>query len=244
MRATLAILVAALACSAVGNGIWSYLGDPSAYRIGGLADVFYFANIPLFIVALTAGQRARPSADAGEAPPGRRQVMQGADLVGREQRIRCWQPAADSALAELNSGFRMRDQDGHYFTMWYGVYQRSTGMLHHANAGHPPPLLLARPGGAVALPHGDGTPLGMLADGGFTAQSCSIGAGSELLLYSDGILGEPPRVTDLIARCTDLAAASPDWLDSLVDVLPVSPDGQYEDDCSLVRLDFSGSPGR
>lgn len=62
LRAPLSLLVAGLVCSALGNGIWTYLENTAGYRIGGLADVFYGANALLTIVALVAGNRARADA--------------------------------------------------------------------------------------------------------------------------------------------------------------------------------------
>ena len=382
LRLTLGLLVAALACSAVGNGVWSYLNNPQSYRVGGLDDVFYFANIVLFVLALIAGRRVQPFDAVGQDDsPGRlslwlpllpvavaavfvaissreaimeppvviaglvligaslvRQLIQGDDLVTRERRNRilagrlneeldnaaryvasilpddmsgpvaatsrylpsrsvggdsfgyAWvdddhfivyiidvsghgvKPALlsvsihnllrsgtlppemllapDRLFTELNRRFSMKKQDGHYFTMWFGVYLRSTGVLRYANAGHPPPLIL-EPAMVDVLQQGGGMPLGMLADSEFTTESCVIAPGSQILLYSDGVMGEPPRLADFAARCTTLAARSADWLDSLVPTLPTAADGHYRDDCSLVLLTFpgdtavlSGSPAR
>ena len=138
-------------------------------------------------------------------------------------------------LAELNARFSMDDHDDHYFTMWFGVYQRSTRLLRYANAGHPPPLVGRFEGGVsdvVPLP-GTGVPIGMFAHSVFTEESCVVPAGAWILLYSDGVLGEPPRVADFIARCRESAAGASPWLDDLVDLLPPS-----EDDRSLVLLTF------
>lgn len=370
LRLSVSLLVAGLACSALGNGAWSYLGEPTAYRVGGLADIFYFANIVLVILALIAAQRIEPGDGTADDTPGRlsvwlpllpaaiaaafvavasraaimeapvvvtgvllvaatlvRQLMQGDDLVGRERRIRlladqlndelenaahyvasilpadlrgslsvtsrylpsravggdcfgyAWldddhfivylidvsghgvRPALlsvsihnmlrsrslstetllapDRVFAELNSRFSMRNQDGHFFTMWFGVYERSTDTLRYASAGHPPPLVLAGDGGHVdTLPDGGGLPLGMVADGAFAVQNYRVDAGSQILLYSDGVMGDPPRVAELVARCAGFAARSPDWLDSFAAVLPVDDGGCYQDDCSLVLLTF------
>jgi hypothetical protein len=148
--------------------------------------------------------------------------------------------APDRLFDELNRRFSMKKQDGHYFTMWYGLYLRSMGVLHYANAGHPPPLILTGEGrGTVdVLPRGSGMPVGMLRDSEYTTESWPIDPGTQILLYSDGVMGEPPRLADFAARCTTLAAASEDWLDSLVPLLPTDAGGQYSDDCSLVLLTF------
>ncbi len=374
LRLTLGLLVAALAFSALGNGVWSYFNEPEAYRVGGLDDVFYFANIVLAVLALITGRRVHDFGASGQdESPSRlslwlpllpvavaaafvavdgdkalaepavvtggllligaslaRQLIQGDDLVSRERGNRilaerlndeldnaahyvasilpdqlhgpvsatslylparsvggdsfgyAWidddhftvyvidvsghgvKPALlsvsihnllrsgslpvemllapDRLFAELNRRFSMKKQDGHYFTMWYGVYARSTGILRYANAGHPPPLILTGDGHITAdvLPQGRGMPVGMLADSEFVTDSHPITRGSQILLYSDGVMGEPPRLADFAARCAMLATQSGDWLESLVPMLPTAADGHYADDCSLVLLSFTG----
>jgi phosphoserine phosphatase RsbU/P len=59
----------------------------------------------------------------------------------------------DQVLATLNGQFAMDRHDGNYFTIWYGVYQPSTGTLRYAGAGHPPALLFtAGDGGSASQP--------------------------------------------------------------------------------------------
>jgi hypothetical protein len=106
--------------------------------------------------------------------------------------------------------------------MWYGVYRLSTGLLRYANAGHPPPLVLTGHGDAVrAVPlSGASMPGGMLADAEFTAESYEVPPGARVLLYSDGILGDPPELDRFVLLCNELAA------------------GASGDDSSLVLLTF------
>ncbi|MFH0879567.1 MAG: SpoIIE family protein phosphatase, partial [Lentisphaerota bacterium] len=56
-------------------------------------------------------------------------------------------PATDfarpgSVLTSLNDRFQMENQNGMYFTIWYGVYDKRTHTLTHASGGHPPALFL------------------------------------------------------------------------------------------------------
>lgn len=369
LRPTVGLLVAGLACSAAGNILWAYLGDPADYKNGGVADIFYAANYLLIGVALVAAQNAEPGAVAATAPPGWvslwlplvpvavaavfvatakqsvvmapvvivagtivvvatlfRQFLESAELVQREHLIRHladqltgeldsasryvasilpgeldgpvhissrytaaqavggdsfgydWidddhlnvylvdvsghgvKPALlsvsvhnllrsgglgvevllapDRVLGELNARFNMDDHDGHYFTMWYGVYRLSTRTLRYANAGHPPPLILTGAGGVVGcVPLGGRSmPAGMFDDTEFLAEDCVIPAGAMLLLYSDGVLGDPPQTAYFTALCAELAAGEGDWLDALVERLP-----DTDDDCSLVLLTFPGT---
>lgn len=152
-------------------------------------------------------------------------------------------PAA--LLAELNRKFQMDRQGGNYFTMWYGVYQRSTRTLRYACAGHPPALLFTSPGRAPAELAAEGLPIGMFEDTDFTARSVAVPRGARLLLYSDGAyeitLGDGtdwlPR--KFVTMCAEVDR-DPRWsLDALLSRLQaLSPAGVLEDDCSLVKLTF------
>lgn len=141
----------------------------------------------------------------------------------------------DTVLSELNSRFSMDKHGDHYFTMWYGVYQRSTGLLRHANAGHPPPLVLSREDRTVDgfVPGGASMPVGMFNDTEFGVESYAIPGGAQLLLYSDGVLGEPPCPERLLALCAEVDAEQGCWLDALIPRLPPT-----DDDRSLVLLEF------
>lgn len=46
-------------------------------------------------------------------------------------------------LAELNRNFQMEDHNGLYFTIWYGVYNKTEREITFANGGHPPAVLLS-----------------------------------------------------------------------------------------------------
>lgn len=363
LRTTMGLLVAGLACSAAGNALWAYFGDPTGYKNGGVADIFFAANFLLIGLAMLAACNAEPGAVTAAAPSGWlslwlplvpvavaavfvvtakrdvvmeapvvvtgtllvvatlfRQFLESAELVRREHEIRHladrltgeldsasqyvasilpgeldgpvhvssrymaaqavggdsfgyeWidddhlvvylidvsghgvKPALlsvsvhnllrsggftrdtllapDRVLTELNGRFGMDNHDEHYFTMWYGVYAVSTGLLRYANAGHPPALVLT--GGKVAAELGGASiPVGMFADTDFTAHTYSVPAGARILLYSDGVLGDSPEITGFQGLCAQIVGDPSGELDDLVARLPPS-----EDDCSLVLLTF------
>jgi sigma-B regulation protein RsbU (phosphoserine phosphatase) len=142
----------------------------------------------------------------------------------------------DRVLAELNSRFLMDNHDGHYFTMWFGVYRLSTATLKYANAGHPPALLLSSRAGRCEALAGASMPVGMFADSEFTTETLVVDGGAQILLYRDGMLGDPPEMADFATLCAELAAGPAGWLDELIERRNVC-----DDDCSLVLLRFSGS---
>ena len=49
-----------------------------------------------------------------------------------------------SVLSAINNAFLMEEHNNKYFTLWYGVYQRSSHRLHFASAAHPPALLMTQ----------------------------------------------------------------------------------------------------
>jgi sigma-B regulation protein RsbU (phosphoserine phosphatase) len=126
--------------------------------------------------------------------------------------------------------------------MWFGVYQRSTAVLRYASAGHPPALVLtAEDDTFIAIPLAGGSmPVGMFDDTVFTVESYHVPADARILLYSDGVLGDPPQTAEFVALCTELAAAPSYSLKELAARVPITADAQGDDDdCSLVQLTFS-----
>ena len=48
-------------------------------------------------------------------------------------------------LFALNNAFQMDQQNGLYFTIWYGVFHKPTRRVDYSGGGHPPALLLGGP---------------------------------------------------------------------------------------------------
>ena len=44
-------------------------------------------------------------------------------------------------LGALNNAFQMEQQNGLFFTIWYGVYHKPSRQIHYSGGGHPPALL-------------------------------------------------------------------------------------------------------
>jgi phosphoserine phosphatase RsbU/P len=90
-------------------------------------------------------------------------------------------------VGRLNDTFQMDRQDGKYFTVFYGVFDRTTRTLRYCNAAHPAGLLFAADG-SVAQLESDNPVIGMLPPGmPFDAAEAPAGPGSRLLIYSDGV---------------------------------------------------------
>ena len=73
-----------------------------------------------------------------------------------------------------------------FVTMFHGVLDLVTGVLHYCNAGHNPPYLL-RAGGRRERLHATGIPFGIDPDTDYPIGETMLASGDRLLLFSDGI---------------------------------------------------------
>ena len=155
----------------------------------------------------------------------------------------------DRVLTELNELFTMDEHAGNYFTIWFGVYEASTRTLKYCSGGHPPALLLAatRDAASVIQLSSVGMPVGMFSESEYGCSTVSVAPGDALMIYSDGAYeipmpeGATRSLTDFTTLCGHLMA-TPGWtLDTLVDCLRgLTMDGTFDDDVSLVLLNFAG----
>lgn len=89
-------------------------------------------------------------------------------------------------LASLNRSFKMEDQDGRTFTMWYGVFEHSTRKLTWCGGGHPAALLL-RSGSSAPVELDSHNPgIGMFDWDDFQQDEIEVPHDARLLIYSDG----------------------------------------------------------
>jgi len=92
-------------------------------------------------------------------------------------------------LAKLNNAFPMERQNNMFFTIWYGVYERSTGNLSYASGGHPAAIHMRQaPEGIeiTSLGTPDGMVIGAMPDMPFDGGSFQLKPGDKLLVISDG----------------------------------------------------------
>jgi phosphoserine phosphatase RsbU/P len=153
-------------------------------------------------------------------------------------------------LHGLNEAFQMEKHDGKYFTIWYGVYQKSRRRLVYAGAGHPSPLLWDGPSPAAAalreLPS-QGPVVGMVPDYPFDTSACDLGAFARLFLFSDGVFeverpdGSMWKYGDFKQYLAALPADAPAAMDRIQEeVYRLRGSRSLADDFSLVQITFAG----
>jgi serine phosphatase RsbU (regulator of sigma subunit) len=154
----------------------------------------------------------------------------------------------EAVLTELNHLFAMENQNDHYLTMWYGIYEAPTRTLRYASAGAPPALAF-NPETVVAAAVTEifttAAPVGAFEDTVFSSGTYHVPPGCRILIYSDGAseinLGDGEQLTaEEFKKVATKVAASSGWsLDDLIDDLrALTPSGAFEDDCSLIQLQF------
>ena len=72
-----------------------------------------------------------------------------------------------------------------FITVFYGVLDPLTGLLHYANAGHNPPILVGKEG--IKTLNNTGMPLGIDEENEWGSDEIDISPGELLLLYTDGV---------------------------------------------------------
>jgi len=148
-------------------------------------------------------------------------------------------------LSAANRAFPMEQQNNRYFTLWYGVYQRSTRKLTYSSGGHPPALLFEP--GAVAAKKlaARGMMVGGMPNSRYASQSCEIPAGSRLFLFCDGVYeltlpdGRIYTLDEFAALLGQLPADAPVDLDAVVaQIRQLCGSSKLEDDLSLIAIQF------
>lgn len=149
-------------------------------------------------------------------------------------------------LFRLNNAFPMERQNNMFFTIWYGIYQRSSRKLTFASGGHPAAIHL-RPAsdGNVQnrlLGSEQGMVIGAIPDMDFDADEFVLQPGDRLLVLSDGTYevespeGDVVSLADLAEYASGLSGHLPDELYSWIRGL--NSDSPLPDDYSMVQLTF------
>lgn len=165
--------------------------------------------------------------------------------------VNFYQPSA--VLKALNETFQMNDQNDKYFTIWYGVYNRSRRQLTYASAGHPPAVLVTKDAKGefeatrLRTPN---LPVGMMSDVTYESDRHYITNESLLYIFSDGVYEafDPNNPTDEDEEMWDLDG----FIDLLVDqgsskdldlvlsaIQGIRKRTTFPDDLSILQVMFS-----
>ena len=95
-------------------------------------------------------------------------------------------PTVDIMTA-LNHSLSESNESNMFVTMFLGILDLKSGVLHYCNAGHNPPVVFSSTKEPVFLPVMSNIPLGVLDGFAFQEQEILLPADSLLYLYTDGV---------------------------------------------------------
>jgi len=151
-------------------------------------------------------------------------------------------------LRALNTTFQMSYQNDKYFTIWYGVYNRSKRQLVYASAGHPPAVLISQSPTSnpqVKQLKTPGMPVGMFPDARYVDNCCDVEDLSTLYIFSDGVyeIHQPDgniwgldSFIDLLVSYNGATADPLELVLSYTQKLNAKP--VFDDDWSLLKVVF------
>ena len=153
-------------------------------------------------------------------------------------------------LYALNNAFQMDQQNGLYFTIWYGVFHKPTRTIRYSGGGHPPAILIDGPSRddvKLQMLESRGPMIGAITDIEYASAEAALGPFAKVYLFSDGAY-EIERADDTLWPFGDFIAfmgqgpfddpAAPK-MDALIahDRALMGKD-DFADDLSMVELTF------
>jgi sigma-B regulation protein RsbU (phosphoserine phosphatase) len=169
----------------------------------------------------------------------------------RSSWVREWEPyrgeyyvvPPGEVVDRLNRHFPWDEERAQFFTLVYGVLNKSTLELRYCVAGHPGPAHLPKRGEPKIMT-GTGLPVGLMPRA-YDEQSLQLAPGDRLYLYSDGITEARNAAGQLFGSKAMLevlgsAPSVESSLDSLLAQLEDwRGDTRFEDDLSLLALEVA-----
>jgi sigma-B regulation protein RsbU (phosphoserine phosphatase) len=150
--------------------------------------------------------------------------------------------------SRLNDLFPMGPNDGHYFTLAYGVLNHAECTLRLITAGQPAPFQLHADGKGQAI-NTRNMPIGLFPGTAYEDKVVEIRTGDRVYLYSDGLV-EASRGNgtefgqERLAEAARSAAHLPldQSLDIIVKAAEEWQDGvEFEDDLSIIAVETTGT---
>ena len=90
-------------------------------------------------------------------------------------------------LKEVNRLLHEDNDTAMFVTVFYAIFDPSTGTLVYANGGHNPPLLVHGNGNSDILAQTGGIALGLLPDNDYAEQTVTLEPGEAVVMYTDGV---------------------------------------------------------
>lgn len=150
-------------------------------------------------------------------------------------------------LRALNNTYQMTNQNDKYFTIWYGVYNRSQGELIYASAGHPPAVFISGKGSLTQASKlkTPGMPIGMFPEATYIDDFCVVEKSNSLYIFSDGVYEIPQPggsiwgIDNFLNLIVEYNQNGSFHLDKILDyVRELNGSQVFSDDFSLLKVVF------
>ncbi len=138
-----------------------------------------------------------------------------------------------------------------FVTLFCGVLDTRTGVLHYSNGGHNLPYMCT-PEGVRSVPGTQGTALGLVDEAAYHAQEVVLAPGEVLFLYTDGVteamdgtdhLYTEARLEAFLCRADSLPVTA--LTQAIVDEVSAFAGGAPQsDDLTVLVLRYLGGGGR
>lgn len=207
-------------------------------------------GVPAAMLTVSVSQALRPAAGLVVRPESGAfsSAREGGAGLGQELLI-VESPAKVMAGLDREFPFTRFDK---FFTIFYGVLDTVSGEFRYCNAGHPPPVHVSSPTGALRELTEGGTIIGMGEVVPFEEGTLKLVPGDKIVFYTDGIVefqgqddqffGEE-RLRREISRSRRQPIAT--LLDNLLATLRSFGGARpLQDDLTLLGLEFRGPEGR
>ena len=154
----------------------------------------------------------------------------------------------EQVLAALNMAFPGEENNDMFFTIWYGVYNKSTRELAYASGGHPPAILFDRTSKGDCQAAQLRTPnyvIGGMSEGTYQKKECLVGEQNTLYIFSDGVYevekldGSMWRFQEFADFMSSVKKDGQSILDRLyVYAKNIGNSEQFDDDFTIVEVVF------
>ncbi|QXE23304.1 two-component response regulator [Richelia sinica FACHB-800] len=156
------------------------------------------------------------------------------------------QPA--EVLNALNQIFNMEKHNARYFTIWYGVFNRTSSQITYSTAGHPPALLVSQlTDSSIDIKQliTPSMPIGAFAEIEYKNSVCEVQSSSKVYVFSDGVYeveqpnGNLWKLNDFMNLLANSHHKSMDLDQILAEIKTATGSKGFTDDCSLLEIKFT-----
>ena len=155
------------------NDVQIYASLTSAKEVGGDLFDFYFRDDKLFFCIGDVSGKGIPASLFMAVT---RSVFR--TVSAKESRPDAIMTSLNNIIADMNESLM-------FVTLFIGVLDLQTGLLHYCNAGHDAPMLVGA--GVGTLPCDANIPVGIDSTFHYTQQEAIVYAGTTVFLYTDGL---------------------------------------------------------